>query len=177
MYLKTSAVCLFHHVSQHLLPGTSHTRGRQQDLLNKPKDLIHEPVSEKWECGWLFKKVCRNRVWQWEVTSKWYYLQGALKEEMRKVKQTSLNFLFKKIWQYGFMMLAMETWRQIDTWSLLASEPNLLGEHQFPVRKTVSKDNMDDAWGMTLKGWLCSVRKHIHIRGWTLWTHILKYFF
>lgn len=46
-YLKTSAVCLLHHVSQHLLPGTSHMTGRQQDLLNKPKDLIHEPVSEK----------------------------------------------------------------------------------------------------------------------------------
>lgn len=47
MYLKTSSVCLFHHVPQRLLPGTSHMTERQQDLLNTPKNLNHEPVSEK----------------------------------------------------------------------------------------------------------------------------------
>lgn len=139
MYLKTSSVCLFHHVSQRLLPGTSHMIERQQDLLNKPKNLNHEPVSEKWEHGWLFKKVCRYRIWQWEVTSGSYYLQGGLKERMRKVKQKRLNFFIKKIRQYVIMMIAMERWRQTDTWSLLASEPNLLGEHQFSVEKQSQK--------------------------------------
>lgn len=35
-------------------------------------------------------------MWQWEVTSGSYYLQGGLKEGMRKVKQKRLDFLLKR---------------------------------------------------------------------------------